>query len=560
MGLRLPIGIDDFQRVIEDGYYYVDKSMFIAEVLETSALVQLITRPRRFGKTINMSMLHAFFDERQPDNAALFEGLAIQKSPWFDRLGRYPVIFLTFKDLKADTFDDFLDLFRNMMAKAFRDRKYLMEDLDEFDAEDFRKIAKKQGNPADLKDSLTLLMEFLAAHHQGKVILLIDEYDSPIHTGYAGGYYREIAGFMRGLLGKALKGNKILEKAVLTGILRVARESIFSDLNHVDVFTLLSLPFSDKFGFTEAETENLLHQAGLGEKAVAVQNWYNGYLAGETTIYNPWSILNYIDKSKEGLRPHWVNTSSNDLIKKQLIGAAPEVLDDLQALLKGETVKTMVHQHTVFEDLNRNTETLWSFFLFCGYLKVTEKIRKDNREFYRLAVPNTEVELLFQDIVASWLHRDIGPTKVSRYLESLINGDMPTFGQFLQETVRSVLSYYDTAKPNPERVYHAFVLGLLVHLRDRYEVTSNREAGHGRYDVIMRPRNPKERGVIFEFKIAESADQMEDALQEALDQIETRQYGAELEAAGVTLRSEIAVAFCGKEVRLRGREIDAGNL
>ncbi|MDJ0840010.1 MAG: AAA family ATPase [Acidobacteriota bacterium] len=556
MGLKLPIGIDDFQRVIEDGYHYVDKSMFIAEVLETSALVQLITRPRRFGKTINMSMLHAFFDAGRPDNAALFEGLAIQKSPWFGRLGCHPVIFLTFKDLKAPSYDAFLKLFSRMIAEVYRDRDYLIENLSSFDAEDFRAIAKNQTDEAGLINSLGLLMKFLARRHNSKVILLIDEYDSPIHNGYADGYYKEIAGFMRGLLGKALKGNKVLEKAVLTGILRVARESIFSDLNHVDVFTMLSLPFSDKFGFTETETEDLLRQADLTERIEAVKQWYNGYLAGETTIYNPWSILNYIDKEKEGFRPHWVNTSSNELIKRQLIDAAPQVLDDFQALLKGEPVETLIREHTVFDDLNRNPDTLWSFFLFSGYLKVKEKTNKDGEFYYRLAIPNSEVWLLFKNIIRGWLHRDIGPVKVNRYLESLIDGDIRTFGSFLQEMVRSVFSYYDTAKPNPEKVYHAFTLGLLVHLNGRYEITSNREAGYGRYDVCMRPRNLEERGIIIEFKIAESSDQMEAALQEGLEQIETRRYGTELEKAGVALRSEIAVAFCGKEVRLRGREID----
>ncbi|MDJ0841068.1 MAG: AAA family ATPase [Acidobacteriota bacterium] len=555
MGLKLPIGIDDFQRVIEEGYHYVDKSLFIAEVLETSAVVQLITRPRRFGKTINMSMLHAFFDESRPNSAELFEGLAIQKTPWFDRLGRYPVIFLTFKDLKALDYKSFLELFASLIAREFRTRRYLLESLDEFDADDFIEIAKEQCGAAKLTGSLEFLMRLLAQHHNSKVILLIDEYDSPIHTGYAHGYYKEIANFMRGLLGKALKGNAALEKAVLTGILRVARESIFSDLNHVIVFSLLNKQFADKFGFTEAEVEHLLVEADLSHKTEGVRNWYNGYMAGETTIYNPWSILHYILTASEGFKAHWVNTSSNDLIKKQLMNAAPEVLDDFQTLLNGGTVETLVHEHTVFDDLNKNAQTLWSFFLFCGYLRIAEKVHKEDRFYYRLAVPNTEVRLLFQDIIAGWLHQGIGPGRLNRLLESLVGGDMETFEGLLQELVRSVLSYYDTAQQDPERVYHAFILGLLVNLRDRYEITSNRESGYGRYDLIMRPRNSDERGIIFEFKIAKSADQLDLALQEGLDQIETRQYGAGLEEAGVTLRSEIVVAFHGKEVRVLSREV-----
>ncbi|MDJ0839829.1 MAG: AAA family ATPase [Acidobacteriota bacterium] len=557
MGLKLPIGIDNFRKVREDGYHYIDKSMFIAEVLDTSAETQLIIRPRRFGKTINMSMLQCFFDLNSANGADLFKGLAIEQSEWYAHLSRYPVIFLSFKDLKALSFEEFLDGFSIMAAEAFRSRKYLLEKLDEFEADDFMTVARQQCSTTKLMHSLRLLMTLLHRHHGRKVILLIDEYDSPIHSGYGNGYYKEIVAFMRGLLGKALKSNDALEKAVLTGILRVARESIFSDLNQVMVFSVLSHTFADKFGFTEAETENLLKTAGLADQTAEVRRWYNGYLAGETTIYNPWSILHYIATSSEGFKPHWVNTSSNDLIRDQIVHAAPEVLDDLQRLLRGESVETAVQEQTVFDHINQDAQTLWSFFLFCGYLKVTSKVQRGDRWFYDLAVPNTEIKLLLQDIVEVWLRRGIGSAKVKALLESLVTGDVDLFGTLLAQLVKSVLSFYDTAEQNPERVYHAFVLGLLVHLGDRYEIRSNREAGYGRYDLSMRPRDASDRGVILEFKVAKSAEEMKSVLQEGLDQIETRHYGAELEDAGVALRSEIAVAFYGKDVRVRGREVDA---
>ncbi|MDJ0842507.1 MAG: AAA family ATPase [Acidobacteriota bacterium] len=335
MNLKLPIGIDDFKKVIQRDYHYVDKSMFIVEVMEASAETLMVTRPRRSGKTINMSMLHNFFDESRPENAALFVGLAVQQSHLWDHRGRYPVIFLTFKDLKSLTCEGFIDLFAAMIAREYRARKYLLDSLDEWDAEDFQAVAREQCNEAKLMNSLAMLTEYLAKHHESKVILLIDEYDSPIHTGYANGYYKQIALFMRGILGKVLKENPVLEKAVLTGILRVARESIFSDLNHVDVATVLNHSFSDKFGFTEAETAALLEQAGLGDKRQEVSDWYNGYKVGETTIYNPWSILNYIDKHQEGFRPYWVNTSSNELIREQLLHAPSEALDGVQEYLQG---------------------------------------------------------------------------------------------------------------------------------------------------------------------------------------------------------------------------------
>ncbi|MDJ0837060.1 MAG: AAA family ATPase [Acidobacteriota bacterium] len=556
MSLKLPIGIGDFKKVIERGYHFVDKSLLIAEVLETNAIVQLITRPRRFGKTLNMSMLHTFFDVGREDNARFFKGLAIERRPHYAHLGRYPVIFLTFKDIKGNTYEEFLEGFAAAMAEAFRDRDYLFDSLRPFDKDDFLAVVKEQCSETKLKDSLAALMKHLARHHDSSVILLIDEYDSPIHTGYSNGYYKQITGFMRGLLGKALKDHPNLEKAVLTGILRVARESIFSDLNHVDVYTLLSHKFSDKFGFTEAETEALLADAGLADRTDEVRRWYNGYLAGEVTIYNPWSIINYIDKASEGFRPYWVNTSSNALIREQLIHAPADVLNDLQHLLAGGTVETPVQEHTVFEDLNQDAQTLWSFFLFCGYLKATGKTWRVNRDHYRLAIPNEEVSLLFQDIIGHWLRRGIGSSKIDRMLECLISGDIETFGLLFGELVRVVLSYYDTAQQNPERVYDAFTLGLLVHLRDRYEITSNRESGFGRYDLSLRPHNPTERGVVFEFKPAESVDGLDKAVQEGLDQIEARHYGTYLEEAGVTRRLEIAAAFFGKEVRVAGREID----
>ena len=555
MSLKLPIGIGDFKEVIEGGFFYADKTGLIEEVLNTSAKVQLITRPRRFGKTMNLSMLRYFFDIGLPQARTLFKGLAIENRPCFESLGRYPVIFLTFKDLKAEDFPSFLEGVGILMADLFREHAYLLEDLDEFIAEDFRRIARRQASNTELKNSLSLLMGCLHRHHQSKVILLLDEYDSPIHEGFGKGYYPKIIGFMRGLLGKALKDNIALEKAVVTGILRIARESIFSDLNNIAVFTLLNFAFADKFGFTEPETEALLERAGLSEKKNGVREWYNGYLMGETVIYNPWSILNYVAKSREGFMPHWVNTSSNDLIREQILHATPEIHDDLKSLLEGGSVETLIEQQTVFRDLNQDAQTLWSFFLFSGYLKVVSKIERYDHFTYKVAIPNLEVRFLFRDIIQGWLRREFGSHKLKLMLESLINGDFDSFGSLLSELVLSVLSYYDVDSRQPERVYHAFVLGMLVHLGGRYEIRSNRESGLGRYDVMMRPRDLVDRGVILEFKVAESKQDLESALDEGMAQIERRRYATELQAVGVTVRSEIAVAFCGKNVAVRGREI-----
>ena len=416
-------------------------------------------------------------------------------------------------------------------------------------------VLEQTSDEAELKASLGWLMQLLERKHGRKVMLLIDEYDTPIQTSYSNGYYLSVVTFLQGLLGKALKGNTALEKALLTGILRVARESIFSDLKNVGVFSLLEHPFSDKFGFTESETEQLLQLAALASEMDAVRSWYNGYLMGKTVIYNPWSLLSFIASPEQGCRPYWVNISSNDLVREQLLHTSNETQEALQRLLRGETVETAVHEQTVFRDLSYDAQTLWSFLLFCGYLTVIDRTYKRNRQFYTLAIPNTEVMQLYQDIFMGWLIRRIGSDKVDALLKSLVEGHFETFGAVLAELVRATLSYYDTAGDTSERVYHVFVLGGLVHLGDRYFIRSNRESGFGRYDLLMVPRNKTDRGVILEFKVAEKPEGLDNALVEALDQIEKRHYGTELKSAGIKVRDEIAVAFCGKQVRVRGRRV-----
>lgn len=551
MDLKLPIGIDDFREIIEGDYLYVDKSLLVDEVWHASAKVILITRPRRFGKTINMSMLRYFFDHDAERGKQLFQGLAIEKRSCFEKAGSFPVIFLTFKDLKAPDYETFLGKVRLLFAAVYERFYDLMDCLHPFEKDRFQKVLERTCDEVELMDALAWLMHLLQRQHGRKVILLIDEYDTPIHSAYADGYFQRGIDFMRDLLGKALKGNEALEKAVVTGILRVARESIFSDLNNMRVFSLLEHPFSDKFGFTEAETGALLKWAGLEQQTETVRQWYNGYLMGNTVIYNPWSILNFMATPEQGLRPHWVNTSSNDLVRKHLLRASVEIHECLKSLLQGKYVETAIHEQTVFQDLGRDTETLWSVLLFSGYLKVVEKRWENDHQVFRLAIPNREVRYLYRQIIMGWLRRQLGSDKVNQLLESLLNGHFVRFGQLLTDLVGAVLSYYDTAAQS-ERVYHAFVLGLLVHLGDRYDIRSNRESGLGRYDVMLLPRDQKDRGIILEFKVAESVDKLDKALEEALSQIQKRRYGTELESAGIAIRSEIAVAFCGKNLAVRG--------
>jgi len=384
-------------------------------------------------------------------------------------------------------------------------------------------------------------------------VLLIDEYDSPIHEGYSAGYYEQVIDFMRRCLGSALKGNSALEKAVITGILRVAKESIFSDLNNIDVFSLLEKPFADKFGFTQEETTALLQRAGLSDQLTNVRDWYNGYLIGDTVIYNPWSLLKFLNNADEGCRPYWVNTSTNLLVHEQLLHASTEAQDALKSLLNGGTVETYVDDQTVFRNLQRDESTLWSFLLFSGYLTVRDTWPLDDRARYALAVPNKEVLMLFKDIIQSWLRQEVGTSVTEELLHALVEGDTPTFQERLASLVVATLSYYDTGGKDQERVYHMFVLGLLVHLSGRYTIRSNRESGLGRYDVMMLPKNLADRGIIMEFKAAADSDELKPCLEAAMSQMESRNYVQELTAAGVTRYSEIAVACYGKQVAVRAR-------
>ncbi len=341
MVLKAPIGIDDFKEVIEGGFVYIDKTLLIEEVLTQPAKVLLLPRPRRFGKTLSMSMLAQFFDlgGKRRD---LFQGLDIERRPCFARQGSAPVLLISFKNLKASSYELFLDKFRELIKYLYRGHLYLTDKLDRFSHHDFEAIASGSASEAVLAGALFQLTQWLHQHHGKQVVLLIDEYDSPMHEGYAAGYYDQVIGFMRDCLGSVLKGNPALEKAVLTGILRVAKESIFSDLNNVDVFTLLERPFADKFGFTEEETAALLLQAGLSDHLAKMRGWYNGYLMGDTVIYNPWSLLKFINNPEEGFRPYWVNTSANLLVREQLLHASISVQDALKGLLDRGMVQTTI--------------------------------------------------------------------------------------------------------------------------------------------------------------------------------------------------------------------------
>nr|VFK22014.1 MAG: PD-(D/E)XK nuclease superfamily protein [Candidatus Kentron sp. MB]VFK27623.1 MAG: PD-(D/E)XK nuclease superfamily protein [Candidatus Kentron sp. MB]VFK74363.1 MAG: PD-(D/E)XK nuclease superfamily protein [Candidatus Kentron sp. MB] len=566
---RLSIGLSDFREFRTLGYYYVDKSLLVRSVLDASAQVLLLPRPRRFGKTLNLSMLRTFFERGRPDNKALFQGLAIEEAGarYTAHQGRYPVVFLTLKDVKSQNWEHCLGHLKDLISNIFGQYSGLLEldVLSAWEKDRYLTILEQRAPRHQYENSLNNLLTWLERAYGEQVVLLMDEYDTPIHAGYRYGYYDEVVGFLRNWLSGALKDHSSLKKGVLTGILRVAKESIFSGLNHLKVAGVLDVgPFADKFGFTEAEVEGLLEYYGLSESLPEVKAWYNGYGFGETVIYNPWSILNFIDDQPARAAPHWVNTSSNDLVRELLEAGGGEIREDLESLLSGGSVECVVMEDLPLRDIKGEPWAIWSLFLFSGYLKPVD-MRMDGLEpRYRLAIPNREVAVLYRRIVQHWLSRHISLKYLNALLDALVAGNVPEFARHLQTLVLNMLSFHDTAsgkKKAPEAVYQSFVLGLLATLGDRYTIRSNIESGLGRADILMLPKEPGGRGIVMEFKRITEAGDMETQLTEALAQIQEKQYattlrdeGRDVEGSGAREGDNIlalGIVFDGKRLEVR---------
>lgn len=558
---KLPIGLSDFKRIIDDDYYYVDKSLFIKDIIDNGSNVMLLLRPRRFGKTLNLSMLKYFFEKTHEDTSYLFRNLLIWSEPekYRDSQGKYPVIFLTFKDVKNDTWEEALIKIKKVINDEYTRHSNLLSSniLKDNEKDYFNQILNYKASNSFFEEALKNLSSYLERFHGKKAIILIDEYDAPILCGYMNGYYSEVINFMRNLLSGGFKDNSSLEKGVMTGILRVAKESIFSGLNNLEVCTLLNKKYDIYFGLLENEIEDLLEFYGIECEVEEVKKWYNGYTFGESTVYNPWSIINYTDKWEDGLLPYWVNTSSNDLIRKIITTSGAEVKKDLEKLIKGEGIEKVVDDSIVFSDVEKSSDTIWSFLLFSGYLKITGKRLKEGLLNCTLAVPNKEVGYLYNNIVLGWFKQSIHNDKLDFMLKSLISGDIKTFSKIFREFVEKTFSYFDTSGKEAEKVYHAFVLGLMVNLQDSYEIRSNRESGYGRYDVMLIPRDFKQKGIVFEFKKIDKEDEkdLDAAAEAALLQIEEKNYKQELVDRGVKSTVEIGAAFEGKNVLIKYREV-----
>ena len=535
---RLAIGIDDFRKIIKEDCYYVDKTKFIEDVLQDASNVKLFTRPRRFGKTLNMSMLKYFFDVRESEeNRELFNGLDIEKSKYIDEQGKYPTILISLKSIKYETWEESLEQLKSLISNLYNEFEYIRESLNESEIELFNDIWFKKEN-GEYANSLKNLTSFLYKYYKKEVILLIDEYDIPLITAHKYGYYDEIINFYKIFLGEALKTNQYLKMGVLTGIIRVIRTGIFSDLNNLKVYSILEKKYSEFFGFTEEEVKEALQFFDIEEELVNVKYWYDGYKFGDSELYNPWSIINFLDGRE--LKSYWVGTSENFLIKNILENSTSRTNEILEKLFNEEEVEEAI---TGTSDLSilMDSKEVWELLLFSGYLTVKEKIDED---IYSLKLPNMEVKKLFKKEFIN-VHFGIGLFR--KTMEALKSLKFNDFEKYFQEIMLKSTSNWDTSK---EAFYHGLSLGMLSYLDNDYYVTSNFEAGFGRYDVVLEPKNKNNRAFILEFKVTDDENKLEKLSEEAIKQIEEKRYDINLKSRGIKEITFVGIAFYGKKLKV----------
>ena len=539
----LPIGIDDFKTIIEEDYYYADKTEMIEKLLDDGAGVTLFTRPRRFGKTLNMSMLNYFFNlKKKEENRKLFENLYISKSKYMNQQGEYPVIYLSFKDIKALNWEKCYFMTKRLITYLYNEFEFLREKLNKKDLSDFDKVWLDEKD-ADWENSLKNLLRYLYEYYNKKVVVLIDEYDTPIVSGYNNGYKKEVLDLYRSLYSTVLKSNTHLQFSVMTGILRIAKEGIFSGLNNLQVYNIFEEKFSEYYGLTEEEVLEGLKYYDLEYEINDVKDWYDGYQFGNTKVYNPWSIINFLKNGK--LKPYWQGTAGNETINELLDRGNREIFDDLEKLFRKETVYKKIRDFTEFTaDINE----IWELFLYSGYLTTSGK-RKDRE--HPLRIPNREIMGFFED---RFIDRFTGNyQKFSDTIRYLRAGNIQNFGEILQNEVISSLSYFDTDKD--EKYYKVFLIGIFVALMNDYVRLSERESGHGRADLILEPKKKEKPGYIFEFKVAGSEEELENYAEEGFEQIEEKKYDIELINRGVTEIIYIGLAFYKKKIRIKYEKI-----
>jgi len=560
MSRTVAIGIQDYAKIITEDYFYIDKTNFIKEWWESGDAVTLITRPRRFGKTLNLNMLDYFFSNKHPNRSDLFEGLSIWEEEKYRQLqGTYPVINLTFADIKSTTYDAVKREIYLLLVNLYEKNKFLLNsDL-------FTETEKTLYNSVNMDmdeviaaKALHRMSDYLYRYYGKKVIILLDEYDTPMQEAYVNGFWDKLVAFTRNMFNATFKTNPYLERAIMTGITRVSKESIFSDLNNLEVITTTSNKYATSFGFTEEEVFTSLDECGLGSEKETVKKWYDGFTIGNhTDIYNPWSVLNFLAKGK--YEPYWANSSGNRLVNKLVREGDKDIKTTFEKLLRGETIVCPIDEQIVYNQLGKKPNAIWSLLLASGYLKVISYQDENDITFgaypnYELALTNLEVQKLFIRMVTDWFGET--NSEYNEFIRAFLKDDLESMNEYMNEITYGIFSYFDTGsgsmRSSCEKFYHGFVLGLFVELRHRYQITSNRESGLGRYDVMLEPLNEQDDAIILEFKVYNERREacLEETLASALAQIEEKQYEAALIAKGIPKERirKYGFAFKGKEV------------
>lgn len=550
----LPIGIDDFEMLITRGYYFIDKTLFIKDLLDNKSAVNLFTRPRRFGKTLNMSMLQYFFEKSSNDNSYLFDNLKIMEAGkrYTDHMGQYPVINISLKSAKQPSFElAYVSIVRRI-AEEFKRHEYILESkVLENEKERYLKIAKEQGEEGDYIDSLHYLCECLRKYHEKKVIILIDEYDVPLENAFFEGFYDRMIKFIRSLFESALKTNSSLEFAVITGCLRISKESIFTGLNNLDIISILNEYYDEYFGFTQEEVSNMLENYGLIEKEELIKDWYNGYIFGNAQVYNPWSVVKFVKdlyKNKNVLpTSYWANTSSNSIVKSLIERADMAAKKEIESLIEGKTIEKPVHEDITYDEIYDSLESLWNFMFFTGYFKkVNERMDNEDTHYLEFGIPNKEVKYIFKSKILKWFQDKVKARDLNKMYNAIISGDAESFENELGKLLIETISFNDAY----ENFYHGFVTGALTNMHD-YIIKSNREGGSGRSDLFIKSVSLRGIAIVIEFKVAKNIDNLEEKAEEAIKQIEDKGYDMELKSEGYKKIIKYGISFYQKDCLIK---------
>ena len=551
--IPLPVGVENFEDLIQTGYYFVDKTLFIRELIDMKGKVNLFTRPRRFGKTLNMSMLRYFFEMGKADNAELFQGMKIMDAgeEYLAHMGKYPVISISLKSMKQLTYDDAFYCLQEELAREFKRHDELLPRLlYEEDREKYLRFIGRKAETKEYLDSLKFLSECLFQCYGRKAIILIDEYDVPLENAYFSGFYDKMVSVIRALFESALKTNDNLEFAVITGCLRISKESIFTGLNNLKIMSITSRTYAEHFGFTPEEVEQILRDYGLEDNLKIVKQWYDGYRFGESEVYNPWSVINYVDScyhdKKAFAKPYWSNTSSNSIVKNLIEQADISLKQEIERLIEGGTIEKPIHEDITYDDMNSTQDNLWNFLFFTGYLKKISERQEGETIYMEMAIPNSEVRYVYKNAVLRWFEERTEKKELKPLYESLLNGKADELAEILSENLMETISFYDYQ----ESYYHGFLAGMLKNIGN-YIVQSNRESGNGRPDILVRYPSVRGKAVIIEIKVSKTYQGMEEKCDEALNQIEEQKYEEELRQEGYRDILKYGVAFYRKECMVK---------